>query len=269
MPKRPTSRVKLVHPVRPVYRGPMPPGTTSRLVSKALAVCLMLALAVFPTSCASTESTPVRTPTPDNPWPDSTRARVQECVEQGVSDLPEGHNSVQFDLFVTPDGLVQEVRAKGETLAAHDVQICINQALKAMTVPAFVLERAASASNKQPVMMPSRELMGDVTVATMEGILAGLEPMLVEAGPVGVAVIVGIFVLAAVVGFAGKWSKSCQKEQQSAVDRCLNLLQLKYPSRNFTGGHTDVVACAKGFVSQPCGGNAVDYGPSARPGRRN
>ncbi len=124
--------------VRPVYRGPMPPGTTSRLVSKALAACLMLALSVFPVSCASTESTPMRTPTPDNPWPDSTRARVQECVEQGVSDLPEGHNSVQFDLFVTPDGLVQEVRAKGSELAAHDVQICINQALKAMRVPAFV-----------------------------------------------------------------------------------------------------------------------------------
>jgi len=167
----------------------------------------------------------MRTPTPDNPWPDSTRARVQACVEEGASDLPEGQNTVHLNLFVTPDGQVQRVQVEGAALAARDVQTCINQALEAMTVPAFVVERAASAANKHPMPIQSRELMGDVTVATgatVEEVMANLEPMMVEAGPVGVAVIVGIILVAAV---AGKMSKECQKKWKkhanNATSGCL------------------------------------------------
>ncbi len=121
--------------------------------------------------------------------------------------------------------------------------------------------------------MPSRELMGDVTVATgatIEEILATLEPMVVEAGPVGVAVIVGIFVVAAVVTWgANKKTKRCQKQWTDAIVQCVKWISLPNPPRERTGGHTDPEKCAMGYVDFDCGGNRPSDSNGARPGRRN
>lgn len=214
----------------------------------------------------------MRTPTLENPWPDSTRARVQACVEQGASDLPEGQSTVHIDLFVTPEGHVQEVRAKGATLAARDVQTCIKQALEAMTVPSFVLEQAPLASSEQSISTQSRELMGDVTVLTgaaLEEALTGLGPMVVEAGPVGVAVIVGVFVLAAV----GAWGSQrhttrCKKEWRIAREKCADMLAQQNPPHGVTGGETEIFECAEGLVRHVCGGKRIEDGADPRPGRR-
>jgi hypothetical protein len=52
----------------------------------------------------------------------------------------------------------------------------------------------------------------------------------------------------------------CEQEWQEAMAYCLELLAMPNPPRRLTGGHTTVQGCAKGFVSQRCGGNAVTKG---------
>ncbi len=60
----------------------------------------------------------------------------------------------------------------------------------------------------------------------------------------------------------------CDELWENARRRCAELLSQRYPSRRQTGGHTNIEDCAKGFVPEDCGGNAIDPGPGPRPGRR-
>ena len=47
----------------------------------------------------------------------------------------------------------------------------------------------------------------------------------------------------------------CESEWNSAIEYCEELLAMPHPPRGLTGGHTDAMGCAKGFVSERCGGN--------------
>ena len=51
----------------------------------------------------------------------------------------------------------------------------------------------------------------------------------------------------------------CAKEWETARKICSDLLDLHefHPDRALLGGHTTVDGCAKGFVSERCGGNKV------------
>jgi hypothetical protein len=53
--------------------------------------------------------------------------------------------------------------------------------------------------------------------------------------------------------------ENCAAEWQQAYDRCEGLLRLPkfHPDRVFLGGYTNKEGCAKGFVSEKCGGNQV------------
>ncbi len=53
-------------------------------------------------------------------------------------------------------------------------------------------------------------------------------------------------------------NKRCEKEWDDAVKRCQKLLSQPYPSRRQTGGHHNLMDCARGFVSEECGGNPID-----------
>jgi RHS repeat-associated protein len=62
----------------------------------------------------------------------------------------------------------------------------------------------------------------------------------------------------------------CAKEWEEAIRICSELLSRRDPPRGLTGGHTTVLGCAKGFVSEACGGNPIDhsYRPRPAPPRR-
>ncbi|HEY5206662.1 MAG TPA: hypothetical protein VIJ63_18995 [Roseiarcus sp.] len=58
-------------------------------------------------------------------------------------------------------------------------------------------------------------------------------------------------------GVAVVLPEGCEEEWNSALEYCAKLLELPNPPRGLTGGHATPEGCAKGFVSERCGGNRV------------
>jgi hypothetical protein len=58
-------------------------------------------------------------------------------------------------------------------------------------------------------------------------------------------------------------SPDCMEEWRDAREQCARELSKPNPSRNITGGYEDIEDCARGLVSERCGGN-----PYERPRRR-
>jgi RHS repeat-associated protein len=56
----------------------------------------------------------------------------------------------------------------------------------------------------------------------------------------------------------------CEREWEDAREMCRREFSKPNPSRAITGGYRDVESCARGHVSERCGGNPVDYGKGAR-----
>jgi len=55
-----------------------------------------------------------------------------------------------------------------------------------------------------------------------------------------------------------KKEHNCQNEWAEARESCAKWLSSPNPPRGLTGGYQDIESCAKGHVSQACGGNAVN-----------
>jgi hypothetical protein len=51
--------------------------------------------------------------------------------------------------------------------------------------------------------------------------------------------------------------EGCDEEWDYALKYCAKLLEMDDPPRSLTGGHTTTVGCARGFVSERCGGNPI------------
>ena len=51
----------------------------------------------------------------------------------------------------------------------------------------------------------------------------------------------------------------CEQEWAAARQFCRDELAKPFPSRALTGGHRDVESCARGHVSERCGGNPIDH----------
>jgi hypothetical protein len=69
---------------------------------------------------------------------------------------------------------------------------------------------------------------------------------------------------------AGGWEKDgegCKEEWDAARRECARELAKPNPSRSATGGRTTVEGCARGKVSEVCGGNPYDEGP-AKPRKK-
>jgi hypothetical protein len=52
-------------------------------------------------------------------------------------------------------------------------------------------------------------------------------------------------------------SPDCQQEWSDARDQCIDLLTGPNPPRGITGGYSSIEDCARGLVSERCGGNPV------------
>ena len=59
----------------------------------------------------------------------------------------------------------------------------------------------------------------------------------------------------------GSYDPDCDQEWKEARELCKEELAKPNPSRGMTGGHRDVENCARGHVSQRCGGNRFDDTP--------
>jgi RHS repeat-associated protein len=54
-----------------------------------------------------------------------------------------------------------------------------------------------------------------------------------------------------------KNTNDCDQEWADAYEMCRQLLSRPHPPREMTGGYTDLANCARGLVSEACGGNSV------------
>jgi len=57
---------------------------------------------------------------------------------------------------------------------------------------------------------------------------------------------------------AGENSESCQEEWRRAREICRREMEAGC-NRGISGGYQDIENCARGLVSQRCGGNKVEY----------
>ena len=53
-------------------------------------------------------------------------------------------------------------------------------------------------------------------------------------------------------------SDGCDEEWAEAYRICQQELDSNCPNRGITGGYTNIDDCARGLVSQRCGGNAIN-----------
>ena len=86
-------------------------------------------------------------------------------------------------------------------------------------------------------------------------------PLIIE-WPVGT--LVAVCVVAA-VAVAIATSPDCDQEWRDARTKCAELLSQPNPPRGVTGGYKNIEDCAKGLVSEACGGNPISHSkPSTR-----
>lgn len=57
----------------------------------------------------------------------------------------------------------------------------------------------------------------------------------------------------------------CKEEWADAMDFCAKELSKLRPDRYKTGGHTSIEDCARGRVTERCGGNPMDNGDQKQP----
>ena len=90
----------------------------------------------------------------------------------------------------------------------------------------------------------------------LAGILVIWLPIILEATKdvifVGSAVIAGVVTAKTI-------SKDCDQEWADARRMCAEELAKPHPSRPLTGGYKDIENCARGLVSEACGGNPVSH----------
>jgi len=61
--------------------------------------------------------------------------------------------------------------------------------------------------------------------------------------------------------------KRCEQEWEDAFRKCSQWLSKPNPPRGLTGGYNNLADCARGHVSEECGGNPIDWGSKGRGGR--
>jgi RHS repeat-associated protein len=90
-------------------------------------------------------------------------------------------------------------------------------------------------------------------------------------GPVGTVIgiaigtAVGVIATACIANAISNHNDECAQEWREARANCAQELSKPNPSRGMTGGYTDIENCARGLVSEACGGNPVDHSKSPKP----
>jgi hypothetical protein len=156
------------------------------LCFRVAALVSALGLGTLPMGCGSTEEyAQVREPTPDNPLPESTRVRVQECADTYADALQLRNSSVRFDLKMTSTGHIRGVQPIGARLESRDMEICMIQALQAITVPRFIVEKAQSELKPNTTSGDNRGYCGRIMGYLFTEIVAPIQSEHTELAPPG------------------------------------------------------------------------------------
>jgi len=231
------------------------------------ALVLCLGLGLIAAGCgASGPPTPIESGISEQPLAESTVSNLTACAKHWAIDLEKRSYKLRFNVTLNIRGGVSGVKPEGAGLDVGDMEKCMIGALKNMTVPPFVYERAEEERASRRIPAHARGLVGQTAA---EPILIILTPVVIEAAPVVIVVIIGVVVVAAVASSASnEMSEECEEERVWAWKKCLELLELLDPPRGVTGGYEEVKKCAKGLISEKCGGNKVVRDNQGRPGRK-
>lgn len=239
-------------------------GRGTRMVS-AMLVGVMLALGLPLAGCGASDES--------SAWPEQTQASLPattiealtQCAKEGVGRLSRNNYEIGFRMEITEEGVVKSVSPDGKRMEDAGIEACMMVALRAMPASAATVEGFSASSVSHRVGGPTRGVLASTMLLPQS-----LELVPVVIGVSGVTIVVTVAVVVLVVAMASaSLSPECQDEWDDAFKQCAEELQMNSPPRGLTGGYTDTKQCAKGKVSQECGGNRVDHGgPSGRPGRR-
>jgi len=109
-----------------------------------------------------------------------------------------------------------------------------------------------------------------MTLPKLPPLPPGIKPPL-PLGPIGAAITCGAIGAAAIdVGsklYYDEKKERCDREWDDAFKMCKEELSKPNPSRGITGGYNNVMDCARGLVSEECGGNPVDHGKKKKKPR--
>lgn len=198
--------------------------------------------------------------------PATMTSALQSCAKERASQLPKHSYEVSFEIQATARGDIQEIVPKGNRLDDTELETCMTNALKELSIREYLRpdDSLVSPPDPQSVSASSRMLLG--TAALLPQAIR-LAPIVIAApGGITIVVVVAIVVVAAAVA---TMSAECQQEWDDAKKECLRQLESNDPDYGVTGGYTNLKDCARGLVGQRCGGNRYDGdGQGARPGRR-
>ena len=138
--------------------------------------------------------------------------------------------------------------------------------LENLDVRDLVPQEEVSPATSQSILPPAHSLIGNTMVLPQ---VIRLVPVVIAA-PGGITIVVGVAIIVAVATVAvGQMSAECKAEWRKAEKECRRQLDSTDPDYGVTGGYINVKDCARGLVSERCGGNRYDGdGQAARPGRR-
>ena len=130
------------------------------MLAFGLLCCSMLAFT--PLGCGGVDEYPHVPPRERGlSLPERTVARLQECADEYAPKLPSSSYKLSFDVAVDAHGQVLEVATDSMQPFNGDVATCMTLALRAMSVPASVLEtREAPLVSKSTQTPASRGLLG-------------------------------------------------------------------------------------------------------------
>lgn len=121
-----------------------------------------------------------------DPLPDHIVQRLTDCGKRGPTPLAPVQHTVAFDVFMNPDGEVQEVALRDTTLHFDEVEACMQSALGGLSgrVADGPLRRREPTSPAPPEP-ETRTLLAS--------------PVVIAVGVAEVAIVVGVMVLTVVV----------------------------------------------------------------------
>lgn len=122
-------------------------------------------------------------PPADGRLPERVVEKLTECGKRGPAALQPVKHAVSFDVFMAPDGVVDNVTLRDSTLHLDEVEACMENALHALS------ERAIDASLRR------REPASPASLSPETRALFAAAPLVIGAGVLEVALVVGFMAI--------------------------------------------------------------------------
>lgn len=243
--------------------------------TSAIVLGALMPMSLVPTGCAATDDyaevqsppQPSEAPTiVEQALPEATRSSLQACAKEHAAKLSKHSYEIAFELEVTDTGEIDEIKVKGNRLDHMELETCMTDALKVLSVSDYLRpsDSLTSPAEPQSISSSSRALLGTTALLPQAIRLAPI----VIAAPGGITIVVAVAIVVVAAVALGKLSKECQKQWDDARKICEKWIASPGGKRGLTGGYTDVENCARGRVDERCKGNEIDWGKQGRPGRR-